>query len=318
MTKEWIYRASKTELITELQSLGIETTGTIDDLRRRLSQYVSKHPEMFRATQPEEKVAEVPQISVPTTEERPTDETATRAIDQMRKWGCHFDGKDPIAFLERVDELKTAYGIAGPQLLNGLPELLKGDALLWYRNTRDQWRTWDEFCADFRDYYLPRRYRAKLVRKIQERLQTADETYRKFATELTTMMRRAGGYTPEEQLDMLYENMHPRYIKFIPRERLYRTGDLLRRADEIEDLEIQCRERQKSTKVPTAAATSYDRMECCWRCKQRGHTLFNCQRMPRKFCSQCGKDGVFTRECHPQAGNAVRTRDAADESRSPK
>jgi len=80
---------------------------------------------------------------------------------------------------------------------------------------------------------LPRRYRAKLIREIQGRLQAAEEPNRKFATELTTMMRRAGGYNPEEQLDMLYENMHPRYKLYIPRERLYRTGDLLRRADEI-------------------------------------------------------------------------------------
>jgi len=92
------------------------------------------------------------------------------------------------------------------------------------------------------------------------------------------MMRRAGGYMAEDQLDLLYENMHPRYKLYIPRERLYRAGDLLRRTDEIEDLELQCRERQKDTKTPTTAAAVYDRTECCWRCKQRGHTRFTCQR----------------------------------------
>jgi len=129
MTKEWIYRASKTELITELQTLGIEITGTIDDLRRRLSQYVSKHPDMFRTTATEEKGAEVPPMTVPTPEDTANNETVNKAIDQIRKWGCHF-GKDPVTFLERVEKLKLAYGTIGPQLLNGLPELLKGDVLL--------------------------------------------------------------------------------------------------------------------------------------------------------------------------------------------
>lgn len=117
--------------------------------------------------------------------ENNTPEPVARAIDQIRKWGCHFKGKDPVAFLERVEELKNAYGMTGQQLLNGLPELLKGDALLWYRNSRDQWHEWEEFCADFKEYYLPRRYRAKLIREIQGRLQRAEEPYRKFATKLT-------------------------------------------------------------------------------------------------------------------------------------
>jgi len=137
---------------------------------------------MFRTTATEEKGTEAPSLTVPTPEDTANNETVNKTIDQIRKWGCHFDGKDPVAFLERVEELKLAYGTTGPQLLNGLPELLKGDALLWYRNSREQWHAWEEFCNDFREHYLPRRYRSKLIREIQGRLQAADEPYRKFAT----------------------------------------------------------------------------------------------------------------------------------------
>lgn len=80
------------------------------------------------------------------------------------------------------------------------------------------------------------------------------------------MMRRTSRYNVEEQLDILYENMHPRYKLYIPRERLYRAADLLRRASEIEDLESQCKEREKNP-PPTTAVTTYDQAECCW-CKQ--------------------------------------------------
>jgi len=215
MTKEWIYRATKTELITELQTRGIDTAGNIDKLRRRLSQFVSQNPEMFRPHTSEEKTIEVPPIIVRIPEENDTEETSAKIIDQIRKGGCHFDGKDPVAFLEQIEELRDAYDIPGKYLLRGLPELLRGDALLWYRNNCDQWQSWDDFGTDFREYYLPRRYRTKLVRKIQNRLQTASEPYRKFATELTTLMRRAGGYTASDQLDTLYENMHPRYRLYI-------------------------------------------------------------------------------------------------------
>lgn len=49
MPKEWIYRLNKAELVDKLNALGIDTEGTIDDLRCLLSRYVTKHPEMFPA-----------------------------------------------------------------------------------------------------------------------------------------------------------------------------------------------------------------------------------------------------------------------------
>lgn len=154
------------------------------------------------------------------------------------------------------------YDIGGTQLLCGLFELLKGDALAWYRNNRGNW-TWEDFCQEFRDFYLPPRYQKQLIRDIQTRLQHADEPYRKFSTELATMMRRAGGYSNDEQLEMLYENMHPRYKLHIPRNSLTRVGELFKRAEEIEQLEIQCREWQKHAKPAPAAAVAYNHRECC-------------------------------------------------------
>ena len=245
------------------------------------------------------------------------EEYRAKAVNQIRKWGCHFDGKDPIAFLERVEELQAAYGFTGLQLVRGLPEMLRGDALFWYRNNQSAWDEWDGFAEDFREYYLPRRYAAKLRRDIQARLQGPDEPYRKYATEMLTMMRRVGGYVEEDQLDLLYDNLHPRYKMYVRRDQLRRPADLLRNAEEFEHLQEQNRERQTVPRsAGNTAATAYDKSECCWRCKQRGHTRFECRRAAKKFCSQCGKDGVFTRDCHPPPGNATRTGDSTAAPRS--
>ncbi|KMQ92682.1 hypothetical protein RF55_7293 [Lasius niger] len=81
-------------------------------------------------------------------EEPPTDHTANpepaqpdpaTVLNQIRKWDLHFDGRDPFAFLEQLSELKRAYGYTGNLLLLGLPELLRGDPLLWYRNNTMQY-----------------------------------------------------------------------------------------------------------------------------------------------------------------------------------
>ena len=60
--------------------------------------------------------------------------TSSKILDQMRKWNCHFDGKNVYAFLERLQELQKTYQFSDQQILRGFPELLRGDAQLWYRN----------------------------------------------------------------------------------------------------------------------------------------------------------------------------------------
>jgi len=79
------------------------------------------------------------------------------------------------------------------------------------------------------------------------------------------------------------------------------------RAVQFESLRARQKQRVRKTSAPPPVATAHNRSECCWRCKQRGHVCTSCQRPPRKFCSFCSKDGVFTRECHPPPGNDHRT-----------
>lgn len=47
------------------------------------------------------------------------------------------------------------------------------------------------------------------------------------------MMRRAEGYSREEQLDVLYENMMPRHQLYIPRDSVATAGEQLRRATDV-------------------------------------------------------------------------------------
>jgi len=54
----------------------------------------------------------------------------TKILNQIRKCGQHFDGKDLLSFLKRIEKLRRGYGYENEQLLLELSELLKGDALL--------------------------------------------------------------------------------------------------------------------------------------------------------------------------------------------
>lgn len=50
---------------------------------------------------------------------RPFLSDIVKVMNQIRKWECHFDRKNPLAFLKRVEELRQDYGYTGDQFLLG-------------------------------------------------------------------------------------------------------------------------------------------------------------------------------------------------------
>lgn len=74
----------------------------------------------------------------------------------VRKWNLKFDGKrDPVSFIERLEELIDAYAVPEDEIVHALPELLTGIALLWYRNTKDLLIDYRAFREYFELQFLP-------------------------------------------------------------------------------------------------------------------------------------------------------------------
>lgn len=153
----------------------------------------------------------------------------------VRKWNIHFDGKrDPVSFIERLEELKEAYKVDGEDLLRALPELFQGSALLWQRNNRDNWTTYHEFRREFEFQFWPPGYQRKLDEELRRRTQGDKEPFRDFVTALTTLMRRRGGFLPQDKLDILYSNMRPEYKLTVRREDCRTVSELITQAEHYE------------------------------------------------------------------------------------
>jgi len=320
--KSWIYNLTKSQAIGEAEKRNLDASGTIDDIRRRLSRYLDAPPDMPE-TEPENtmpgagvSLLTAPQIQIrppsplppPLPEPGEGNHAHGKCMNQIRKWGCHFDGRDPLSFLERLTELQRQYRYSDDVMAAGIPELLRGKALAWYRNFQEEWQPFDDFLRALRRQYLPRRYQTRLTREIQDRRQRPDEPFADYASEMLTMMRRAGNFGADAKLDRIYENMRAEYKYSIRLDDLTDLADLTDRANDFEEIRKEdLRERHAAKKtVSSAKATGeYDRANTCWRCKQRGHDRFNCRRPAKLFCSQCGKDGVRTKDCHPRPGNAI-------------
>jgi hypothetical protein len=72
-------------------------------------------------------------------------------LDIVRKWHLKFVPDDSVhTFLERLGELKLAYGVSDENMLKAIPEILRGTVILWFRNNSDLWNSWEEFIVAFK------------------------------------------------------------------------------------------------------------------------------------------------------------------------
>lgn len=170
-----------------------------------------------------------------------SEDSSARSMSQInvckivRKWNLTYDGdRDPISFLERLEELMECYHISSEDILKALPELLKSKALLWYRNNREFWTNFDDFLESFQIQYLPPGYKRNLQDEIRLRTQGEDEPFRSFVVNLCTLIRRSGGYSLEEKLDRIYCNMRPEYKLTLKRQSVKSLSEIIKEAESYE------------------------------------------------------------------------------------
>lgn len=187
-------------------------------------------------------------------------------------------------------------------LLQALPELLKDNAFLWYRNNRDQWTRWEDFIVQFKQRFLGPRFQYRLEETIRSRLQKEGEKAGEYIDALQTLMTRHGQMSPERQLERIYENLAELQQLAHDFEEIHKPNSVQRQATRSAPNPPPMNVVQ-SPQTPDPSRL-YNRTAVCWRCGQRGHFKTQCRGQFKLFCSRCGKDGIYSRDCPcPRSGN---------------
>lgn len=148
---------------------------------------------------------------------------------------------------------------------------------------------------------------------LSPRLHLRFTVYLNLTSETEIYLAPNTGHKKPVFLKTYVSSWHYSFIKF-----QVRLSGLLHRSLYAANLEVMnqkqknCLKQIRKTAVATMATAPYDSATYCWRCKQQGHTRLNCKRTAQKFCSQCGKNGVLTRDCHsPSRNNSQADNNAA-------
>lgn len=220
---------------TMTRILGVSSPYLVPQVNNTGLRNVSTSPEKPLAFQPNliSPVHHSPQVNNPTPL-------------KPHKWNIHFDGThDPVTFLERLEEICVAENILPDRLLPHIPDLLQGEAALWFRNNKHNWTRWTEFRTAFRDFYFPVNYEVELEAEIARRRQRRGEPISRYITELQTLIRRHGNMNAQTELNWLYRNLLPDYRQYIRRTDFHDTASFTKVAREYEILQAEVLEAQQ-------------------------------------------------------------------------
>ena len=113
-----------------------------------------------------------------------------------------------------------------------------GTARMWYRRSRNNWKSWQDFCRDIRIAFGPdRRMQDKLVAEAYYRTQGPEEPVRDYIECMLAIVEKNYEHWSEEKiLDLLHRNMLPSLQKQINRLYVTSVKDLCDFAYEAENV----------------------------------------------------------------------------------
>lgn len=296
MSTRWVYFLKRDELLNHLNEFGLEQSGTVEELRKRLVKFIHvEHPEdvaarLLALQDTYEKLnsqqkAEQPATATPTPNDAVT-ECRTNLIDQVRKWGLSYDGgKEPLVFIERVEELAEIYEVNLDKLPKLMPEWLRKRALVWFRNNNAYWQTWSSFKSDFLSFFLPSRYLEMLEDEVKSRVQCPREAFKDYVLDLQNLMRHSS-LTEEQKLQRIFRNSQPEYQRYVKRTDFSTLAELIRLAEDLEGIPTaQIRSKSDNCRPPNNLPSAQQNQ--CYRCGRQGHYAARC---PGNANHQSGND----------------------------
>ncbi|CAB0036931.1 unnamed protein product [Trichogramma brassicae] len=173
--------------------------------------------------------------------DRPSIFTSTDLGKTMRSWNFKFNGSTEMnveEFLRRVKECTQSARLSEMDVLGSMPELLSGIALRWYRNNKNKCQTWAQFCTEARRYFgVTQYFQERLQAEVVTRTQGSQEPVAEYIICAQALMNQLEGkWPPQQQLELLYQNMRPELRKVIPRDQvtsIARLVDLARTQERI-------------------------------------------------------------------------------------
>lgn len=189
----------------------------IKGIFKTVTSYINKLSSLNKSTQPVcEPVGEIAQSSAVFENFSSVSMNCDRShINDLQK--IKYNGKSCVhAFVQRVEEYRTARNINSSKLLSYATEIFTGDALHWYRSIKGSITTWDDLIALLVEDFSQFDYDYKLLSEIRNRTQGETENITIYFAKMAELFSRLTvTISEQEKLSILMHNIRPCYASVL-------------------------------------------------------------------------------------------------------
>lgn len=161
-------------------------------------------------------------------------------METVRKWGIHYskadDPQEALSFLQLIEDKADCYSIDRDRLPTTMLELLRGQALDWYRNNKKNWQTWKSFVKSFTDFFVPKKMRAQIEDEISSYIQQPEQPIQDYILRIQSLMRFATRLSESEKLERIYNNCRKDYKMYVKRSEFKTLTEFKDLAETFENL----------------------------------------------------------------------------------
>ena len=194
-----------------------------------------------------------------------------------------FDGARDTA---RVEEFLTAATIykavqkmSDADAILSLPLVLKGEAATWWHGVKEGINKWTHFEKLLRHAFAPKKPAYLIYQEVFSQKQPFNMLTESFVAKNRALLAQisAPGHTEEQQLNMIYGQLHIKIRERVPRDSVTSFDSLLEAARGIEQL---LKEKASTLLVDTSTpgTISKRKKSRCDFCRAIGHTIEECRK----------------------------------------
>ena len=179
-----------------------------------------------------------------------------RTSELLSKWHISFKGekrKDLESFIADLTNCKETYKLTLDEIVKALPSALDGESWQWFLREYQFWKTYEDFVSAFRLQYSFEDVQERLRKELEVHTQGPSEEISTYLLKMRDLLDQLKPpLTLGEQLDRVYQKLHPSYRLQIERKDFENFPEL-QRLDKREELR---RAQEKAYKLPPSIADS--------------------------------------------------------------
>lgn len=259
--------------------------------------------------------------------------------NNVAKWNLKFDGHDPRSFLEKVDELQAARGVADDKLFSAVSQLFSDRAYIWYQGVKSEVGDWQQLRSLILDEFDVVDFDYRLIGEIRSRTQGVDEPVHIYFSVMSYLFSRLKEPMSEkDKLDIMLHNIRPTFTQQLAMVEVNTVKDLKDMCRKLEAAQERAKlftEPQKQTHTvihpkfayhgktktqvaavvqhnanvkvdkPSGGSAKTSKVALCYKCGKGNHDFKKCNETPKPVrCYTCGELG-YTKFTCPKCSQSV-------------